>query len=224
MQIAPLHPWQVSLEEAIAIQQKLREKIHLKTNLKKLRKIAATDVAYQEKMAIAGVLVFSYPELNILEKSIILTEVKFPYIPGLLSFREGPPLIRALEKIKQDVDLLLFDGQGIAHPRRTGIATHLGIYLNLPSIGCAKSRLTGKYNSLANKDGAIEPLYDGKEMIGYAVKVKKNTRPIFVSPGNLIDFETTLKVTLSLCRGHKIPEPLRIAHLFVNENKKERWN
>lgn len=220
MDTVPLHSWQVSPEEAIAIQKGLREKILLKRKSKKLERIAAADVTYRESIATAGVVVFSYPELKILEESLAQVEVKFPYIPGLLSFREGPCIIKALEKIKEDIDLLLFDGQGIAHPRRMGIATHLGIYLNIPSVGCAKSKLVGKNAPLANREGANEPLYDGGEMIGYVVRCKKNAKPIFVSPGNLIDFETTLKVVLSLCRGHRVPEPLRLAHIFVNKNKK----
>ena len=216
------HPWQVTLEEALNIQEELRKKICLqgRLNLSKIGKIGAVDVAYKNEKAIAGVCIFSYPDLSITKESFSIREVNFPYIPGFLSFREGPCIIEALEKINEDVDILLFDGQGIAHPRRMGIATHLGIYFGIASVGCAKKRLSGNHEPLENKEGVIKPLYDGGEMIGYAVRVKKNTRPLYISPGNLIDFETALKVIISVCRGYKIPEPLRIAHIFVNKLKK----
>jgi len=115
----------------------------------------------------------------------------------------------------------MFDGQGIAHPRRMGIATHLGIYLNRPSLGCAKSKLVGEYKMPSEKEGASEPLWDKSELVGLVVRTKTRTRPVFVSPGNLIDFETALKIVLSCCRGHRIPEPLRLAHIFVNKIKSQ---
>jgi len=221
MKIKPLHPWEVAPEEAASIQEKLRKKIRLKGKVDNLQRIAATDVAYSNDVAIAGVISFSYPELLVLEKNLVLFPVKFPYIPGLLSFREGPPIIEAFKKLKQKPDLLLFDGQGIAHPRRMGIATHLGIYLNIPSIGCAKSKLIGEHALLKNEKGAYQPLYDGGEMIGFVIRCKKDVRPVFISPGSFIDFEAALKIVLILCRGHKIPEPLRLVHMFVNKKKKE---
>ncbi|MBC7188785.1 endonuclease V, partial [Candidatus Aerophobetes bacterium] len=140
-----------------------------------------------------------------------------------LAFREGPAAIRALEKIKE-ADLLLFDGHGIAHPRRMGIATHLGICFDKPSIGCAKSILTGRPYPGGKKNEKILPVYDGKEKVGFALKIKEKGRPLFVSPGHLIDFETTLNIIPALLRGHKIPEPLRIAHIYANRYKKEGKN
>lgn len=217
--ISRLHSWQVDASGAILIQLKLRKKIQLKRKEGKIEKIAAIDVAYEKEKAVAGVLVFSYPQLNLIEKVSTVSSVDFPYIPGLLTFREGPCIIDALCKVKEKADLLLFDGQGIAHPRRMGIATHLGIYLNISSIGCAKSKLTGDYNNLADEAGAFAPLYDGNELVGFAVRTKKDTRPVFVSPGNLIDFDQALKIVLTCCRGHRIPEPLRLAHIFANSEK-----
>jgi len=218
MKIFPLHPWQVSIEEAIEIQKSLVKRISLK-KLEKLEKIAAIDVAYREDEAIAAVLVFSYPELKLLKKSLASSPLRFPYVPGLLTFREGPSIIEALKEIEEEVDLLMFDGQGIAHPRRMGIATHLGIYSGIPSLGCAKSKLIGRYSPLGDEEGAKQPLYDGDELIGWVVRTKSYTRPVFVSPGNLIDFDEALEVVLNCGRGHRIPEPLRLAHIFVNKNK-----
>jgi deoxyribonuclease V len=218
MEIFPLHPWQVSIEEAIRIQKSLVQRICLK-KLEKLKKIAAIDVTYREGEAIAAVLVFSYPELRLLEKRVASSAVQFPYVPGLLTFREGPSIIEAWQRVEKKVDLLMFDGQGIAHPRRMGIATHLGIYLKIPSLGCAKSKLVGRYLPLSDEKGARQPLYDGEELVGWVVRTKTHTRPVFVSPGNLIDFDTALEVVSNCSRGYRIPEPLRLAHIFVNKSK-----
>lgn len=218
MEISLLHKWDVSVEEAIKIQEDLAKRLCLR-KMDRVEKIAAIDVAYRENQAIAGVLVFNYPELKLVEEVLASSPTLFPYIPGFLAFREGPVVIQALGKIKEKVDLLMFDGQGIAHPRKMGIATHLGIYLNMSSLGCAKSKLTGEYLPPDDEKGAKQPLYRENELIGWVVRTKTHTRPVFVSPGNLIDFEGAVEIVLNCSRGYRIPEPLRLAHIFVNKNK-----
>lgn len=218
------HPWDVSPEEAIRIQEKLRERICLRNRWTRPAKIAAMDVAYSERKATGGVLLFKYPELTLLEKVIVTVPVNFPYIPGLLTWREGPPLVRVLKKLREEPDLLMFDGQGIAHPRRMGIASHLGVCFQKPSLGCAKSKLTGECEQPGQKAGSSEPLYHKDELLGFVVRTKQNTRPVFVSPGNLIDPRTTLEVILKCCRGYRIPEPLRLVHIFVTREKRSLQN
>ena len=219
MDIYSQHEWEVSVEEALKIQEILKKKICL-CKPHRLTKVAAADVTYLGNKATAGVLVFTYPGLELLEEVLVSQPVKFPYIPGLLAFREAPPIIEALKKVKEKVDLLMLDGHGIAHPRRMGIATHLGIYLEMASLGCAKSKLTGTHSPLPPERGSYQPLYDDKEMIGWVVRTRYNTKPVFASPGNFIDFKTTLEVVLNCSLGYRIPEPLRLVHLLVNKKVK----
>jgi deoxyribonuclease V len=142
-----LHSWEVNPKRAIQFQKELKKKISLKKSFSKIDKVAGADVSYYQNNMIAGVIIFEFPNLKVIEP------VKFPYIPGLLTFREGPSLLAAFKKIKNEPDIILFDGQGIAHPRRMGIATHLGLFLDKPTIGCAKSRLSGKYASVGEEKG-----------------------------------------------------------------------
>ena len=144
-------------------------------------------------------------------------KARFPYIPGLLSFREAPILLRAFRKLKNNPDIVLFDGQGIAHPRRFGLASHMGLVLDKPSIGCAKSRLVGEYSSVENTAGAYSKLIYGNKVVGVVLRTKKNTKPIFVSPGHKINLSLAIRITLKTCCGYRIPEPTRQAHLLVNK-------
>ena len=145
-----------------------------------------------------------------------MEKIAFPYIPGLLTFREAPVLLKAFSQLPQEPDLLLLDGQGIAHPRSLGIAAHLGVLLNLPAIGCAKSRLCGEYEEPGMEKGSTAPLKDNGKTVGMVVRTRTGTKPVFVSPGHKMDFATSMKIVLALCRTYRIPEPLRQAHAFVN--------
>ena len=222
MKYRKLHPWDLSPTEAVRAQKVLREKVCIQPLRKKVRRIAGADLAVfrNRQTAYAGVVVMSYPDLSVLETCWEQVDVSFPYIPGLLSFREVPVLIRVFESLKNEPDLILIDGQGIAHPRRMGLATHLGLVFDKPTVGCAKSRLYGNYQEPAPIAGSIQPLMDGQgEVIGAVVRTKTNVRPLFVSVGHKIDLKGSLHFVLSSCRGYRLPEPTRQAHMLVNRLK-----
>lgn len=216
-----LHRWDLSPSEAIRIQEALKERIRLRFPKISIQRIAAGDVAYDRSGHIlyGAFLLFSYPDLILLERSWAKRKVTFPYIPGLLTFREAPALLQAFHRLTSSPDLILLDGQGIAHPRRMGIAAHLGLLLNRPSIGCGKSRLVGRHENPGEAFGCSVPLKEGEEIIGAVVRTRVGVRPIYVSPGHKMDVEHSVRLILSLCRGYRIPEPLRQAHIFVNSLK-----
>jgi len=214
----PFHAWDVSPKEAIRIQEELRERIRLRFPKIPLKRIAAGDVAYRlgDEILYGAFLLFRYPDLALLEKTWAKGQVSFPYIPGLLTFREAPILLKAFTQLKAKPDLILLDGQGIAHPRGMGIAAHLGLLLDLPAIGCAKSRLIGTHGAISMKEGSAAPLVENGRAIGMVLRTRAKVRPVFVSPGHKIDLQWSAQIVLALCRGYRIPEPLRQAHLFVN--------
>jgi deoxyribonuclease V len=219
MNIPLLHPWKVSPAEAIQIQEKLLKKIRLRPPKTRLKTVAAGDVAYGrgDDMTYAAFLLFTYPDLTLLESASAKGRASFPYIPGLLTFREAPVLLKAYSRLKARPDLILIDGQGIAHPRFMGIAAHIGLILNLPAIGCAKSRLIGTHEELAPDRGKTVPLLVGERAAGMVLRTREGVKPVYVSPGHKMDMETSVKIVLSLCRGYRIPEPLRQAHIFVSK-------
>ncbi|MBI1882832.1 MAG: endonuclease V [Chlamydiae bacterium] len=170
----------------------------------------------------AGVIVYAWPEMHIIEKSSAILPLKFPYIPGLLSFREIPVLGKAIEELEIEPDLFFVDGQGIAHPRSMGIACHLGLLLEKPTIGCAKSLLYGSYKKPGQKRGDSEPLYSkDKKVIGQVLRTKLSCNPLFISPGHLIDLETSVEWVLRVLDGYRLPKPTREADAFVGELKRE---
>ncbi|MGB6370860.1 MAG: deoxyribonuclease V [Atribacterota bacterium] len=217
MKYLNLHSWEVNPQEAIKIQKDLKSNISLKKSFSKIDKVAGADVSYYKNKMIAGVIVFEFPNLKIIERQFFVSPVNFPYIPGLLTFREGPSLLAAFKKIKNEPDIILFDGQGIAHPRRMGIATHLGLFLNKPTIGCAKSRLSGEYTSVGEEKGDYALLKEGKEVLGAVLRTRKRVKPIFVSPGHKIDLSNSIEIVLKCTEKYKLPIPVREAHLFVNQ-------
>jgi len=212
-----LHSWEVNPQEAIKIQKDLRSNISLKKSFSKINKIAGADVSYYQNKMIAGVVIFEFTNLKIIERQSFISTVTFPYIPGLLTFREGPSLLAAFKKIKNDPDIILFDGQGIAHPRRMGIATHLGLFLDKPTIGCAKSKLSGKYTSVGEEKGDYTLLKEGKEVLGAVLRTRRKVKPIFISPGYKIDLSNSIEITLKCIVKYRLPVPVREAHIFVNQ-------
>jgi deoxyribonuclease V len=205
--------------QAIAYQHELRRQIQIKPLDKAIRVIAGSDISFNKYSDIvyAGIVLFSYPDLKIIGQSTAISKTTFPYISGLLAFREVPALLEAWNKLETKPDLLVLDGQGIAHERRTGIATHFGLITDVPTIGSAKSRLTGKYEEPANEIFAQSPMYDKGELIGTALRSKKNCNPIYISPGHRINLEQSVAVIKNCIRGYRIPEPTRQAHLLVNK-------
>lgn len=226
MKKIPPHDWNVSPAEAIRIQEGLRGQTLLRSPAMALKRIAAGDVAYRSKdeTLYGAFLLFRYPDLVLLEKTWAKGRASFPYVPGLLTFREAPILLEAFAQLQEKPDLILLDGQGIAHPRRMGIASHLGLLLDLPAIGCAKSRLIGSSGELGLEKGSASPLLEDGKTIGMVVRTRTKVNPVFVSPGHKIGFTKSRKIVLSLCRGYRIPEPLRQAHLFVNSIRKSEVN
>ncbi len=218
MDISDLHPWNVTHEEAVKIQKCLRDKVILKRIDKRINYIAGLDVSYAKgaNAVWAGVVVLDFPSLVKIEEEWIQKKVSFPYIPGLLSFREIPALLEALRKIEVEPDLIFCDGQGIAHPRGLGIASHLGVLLHKPTIGCAKSRLVGEFDPVGQDRGDYVYLRYQNRIIGAVVRTRSRVKPIFISPGYGVMLQDCIRFVIETCPTYRIPEPTRQAHLLVN--------
>lgn len=215
------HDWNLTPKEAIALQKELKEQVRLVPLEKLPTLVGGADVSMNRfaKKGFAGFVTLSYPALELVDHAVVKDTIPMPYIPGLLSFREIPMLVKAWEKLKVKPDVLVVDGIGIAHPRRLGIASHLGLMLGIPTIGCAKSVLTGVYEEPSDDPGSTSPLTDPKtgEVIGMALRTKSRVKPVFVSPGHLITLEESVELVRSCVRKHRLPEPTRFAHNTVNE-------
>ncbi len=218
MKIRHLHVWDVSSQEAIQIQKELRSWLDLTTLPGTVRRVAGTDVSFSRKSGRiwAGVVVLSFPELSKVEEQWIQDKVSFPYIPGLLSFRELPVLLKAIKKMESDPDLILCDGQGIAHPRGLGLASHLGLLVDRATIGCAKSRLVGDFSELGQQKGSYTPLWYKGQTVGAVLRTRRGVKPLFISPGNRITLDESVEIVLACCRKYRMPEPTRQAHLLVS--------
>lgn len=212
------HPWQVSPAEAVAIQEQLRSKVVCEDDFAELRWLGGVDVGFEAggNIARAAVVVLSYPALELLEVATARLEVTFPYVPGLLSFREVPAILKALETLRQPPDMLLCDGQGIAHPRRFGLASHLGVLSGCPTIGVAKRRLVGEHAPLDEARGAWQPLYDQGEVVGAVLRTRAKARPLYISIGHRVSLETAIRLVLECSGRYRLPEPTRRAHLVAS--------
>src|SRR5215471_4809924 len=203
-----LHPWNVSLEEAIEIQNRLRSQLDLQSEPEKIETVAGIDVSYDKgsDWLFAAIVVLRLPGLQLIDSAAATATVPFPYVPGFLSFRECPAVLQAWEKLHVQPDCLMCDGQGIAHPRRLGIASHLGLWLNLPSIGCAKSLLVGTYREPGEKRGSVMPLIHRKEQVGVVLRTKDRVAPVFVSQGHKISLNKAVDIVLACCTKYRLPE------------------
>ncbi len=226
MDISDLHPWNVTYKEAVKIQKELKDKVILKKIDIRIKYVAGLDVSYARGSNImwAGVVVLDFPSLGKTEERWSQKKVSFPYIPGLLSFREIPALIDALRKMEIEPDLIFCDGQGIAHPRGLGLASHLGILLKKPTIGCAKSPLVGTYNQVGEHKGNYTYLIYQNKVIGAVVRTRSKVKPIFISPGYGIVLNDCVKFVLKSCSTYRIPEPTRQAHLLVNSIRSGKFS
>ncbi len=224
MKIAPLHRWDVSPAEAIRIQYELQRRLRFEGHHGGIETVAGVDVSYdrQNDTLYAAAVVMRLVDLEVLETATAVGEATFPYVPGLLSFRESPTVLQALAKITQKPDCLLCDGQGIAHPRRFGIACHLGLLVDLPAVGCAKSLLVGEYCEPGSQRGDFEVLYDRGEQVGIILRTKDGVEPVYVSPGYMVSFEQAREIVLKTHGGYRVPEPTRRAHLLVNQLRQSR--
>ncbi len=230
-----LHSWNLSYSQARDCQEALASRVKFIPLKQQPKLIAGIDCAFSKdgKKFIAAVIVLKLPDFVPIETTSALRKVTFPYIPGLLSFREAPVCIAAVEKLKTKPDLFIIDGQGIAHPRRLGLAAHLGLFFDKPTIGCAKSRLIGTYEEPPLQKGAYTLLKDKKrtpktqyasgntqyDTIGAAVRTRTNVKPVFVSVGNKCLLKDAIKITLSYAVKYRLPEPTRLAHQFVSKLK-----
>ena len=218
MRLHHQHPWNVTPAEAREIQEKLRPLVVTANQLGNIDRVAGVDVGFEQqgKITRAAVAVLSFPELQPVTQAIARLPTQFPYIPGLLSFREIPAVIEAMKQLEKLPDLLLCDGQGTAHPRRFGIACHLGILTDIPAIGVAKSRLIGKHNPLPREKGNWQPLMDKEEQIGAVLRSRTGVNPLYISPGHRIDLETAINYVLACTTRYRLPETTRQAHRLAS--------
>lgn len=217
-----LHPWNLTREEAVALQRELAQRIIHVDQVEEVQYVAGVDMAINENngLARAAVVLLSYPQLEIIERHIYEEPIRMPYIPGLLSFREAPAVIGAFQQLKQLPQLVMVDGIGIAHPRRIGIASHLGLWLDLPTIGCAKSLLVGRYDkaALGEEVGSWVPIIDKHETIGAVVRTRPKVNPMFISLGHRISLESSIRYVLTCSKGYRLPEPTRQADKLSKDN------
>ncbi len=220
MKVESLHSWQVSIAQALEIQQRLAAKVSKRSEVTTPHFIAGVDISAgkREGMATGVVVILNYPELRVVETKVAQGKLGLPYIPGLLSFRESPLTLAACEKLTIAPDLILVDGQGIAHPRRLGLASHLGLFLNTPTIGCAKSILCGSHEAPGTEPGSYTEIVDRGEVIGAALRTKLGVKPVYVSIGHKVDLNTAIYWVMKCCHGYRLPEPTRLAHLAAGGN------
>jgi deoxyribonuclease V len=222
MEIVRRHEWRVTTVRAREIQEGLAGQVSRQGSIENPRLVGGLDIAVNRfaRTGTAAAVVLSFPELELLETSIVTGPLEFPYVPGLLSFREAPLTLAACEKLALTPDFFLVDGQGIAHPRRMGIASHLGLCLGVPTIGCAKSRLCGVHEEPGQAAGSYADLVDNEEVIGAVLRTRASVRPVYVSIGNGIDLASAVRLVLDCCRGYRLPEPARLAHQAAGGNLK----
>ncbi len=224
MMVRELHKWNLTPAEARELQERLRRRVVRVDRWKPIRTVAGADIALDARSGVgfSGVVVYRFPDLVEVERRHATRKLTFPYIPGLLAFREIPVLLAAFRKLKVLPDLIFCDGQGLAHPRRFGIACHLGLLLDRPTVGVAKSRLVGQYEEPADVSGAWSPLTAGGDRIGAVLRTRPGTRPVFVSPGNRISLKSALRLTMATYEGYRIPKPTREADAYVGRLKRGR--
>ena len=218
MEARRLHGWDLTPKEAIALQTALRGRVVRKDRIGAVRRVAGVDVGFEQagRVTRAAIAVLEYPGLALVEQVVVRVATTFPYVPGLLSFREAPAVLAAFEKVRVAPDLILYDGQGIAHPRRFGIASHVGLLLDCPSIGVAKSRLVGEHRMPATRRGAWTPLRDAGEVIGAVLRTRAGVKPLYVSIGHRVSLETAVRWTLACVTRYRLPETTRWAHRLAS--------
>ena len=214
MEIVRRHEWRVTTARAREIQAELAGQVSRQGRVENPHLVGGLDISVNRfaRTGTAAAVVLSFPELKLLETSVVTGPIEFPYVPGLLSFREAPLTLASCEKLTQTPDFFLVDGQGVAHPRRMGIAAHLGLCLGVPTIGCAKSRLIGEYEEPGESAGNYADLIDKGEVIGAVLRTRTGVKPVYVSIGHNIDLASAVRLVLGCCRGHRLPEPARLAH------------
>ena len=217
----PLHRWTVTPAEAVAIQRALADRVSRRGNLAGVRLVAGADLAFAVggKRCVAGVVVWDMVEQAVVEQRTAVRAVRFPYVPGLLSFREAPALLAAIRKLKTEPDAFIFDGQGLAHPRRFGLACHVGLLIDRPSVGCAKSRLIGRHADPGPDRGSKAPLTDRGQRVGTVLRTRDGVRCVYVSVGHRVSLPAAERLVLACCTRYRLPEPTRLADQLVARAK-----
>jgi deoxyribonuclease V len=215
------HSWRLSFDQAREVQRDLAKKITICPLPSHIAKIAGFDVSYlkEQNTLIAGMVILEYPSLNLIAKHVVRDTITFPYIPGYLSFREAPALLQLIDSYATKIDIFIFDGHGQAHPRGLGIASHIGVLTDHPSIGCAKKRLVGEYQEPATKKGADSDLVYKDMLIGKVLRTRNNVKPVFISAGHRVNLDESVGLILNCCTRYRLPEPTRLAHQFVTREK-----
>lgn len=216
--------WNIRIQDAIVLQKQMQSRVIVQSvELDRVRFIVGLDASYIDNKEIcAAAIIWDYLTHEIVEWSSICKPVSFPYIPGFLSFRETPALIQSVEQLSHEIDILIVDGHGTAHPRRFGIANHIGVLLGIPTIGCAKSLFVGNPDQLANVQGSMADVIDSGELVGKSLRTKYAVKPVYVSVGNLVDLDSATKIVFNCCCGYRLPEPCRLAHKLAGIVKKIR--
>jgi deoxyribonuclease V len=214
-------PWPTTAQDAILLQRQLSHRVIVAEQISEVHLIAGTDVGFETKGTItrAAVVVLKWPDLTLLEQHLVKTPTRFPYVPGLLSFREVPALLQAFDKLTVMPDLILCDGQGMAHPRRFGLACHLGILLNCPTIGVAKSRLVGTHGVVPEERGGWTPLCDRRETIGAVLRNRAKVKPLYISTGHRVTLESAIAWVINCTTRYRLPEPTRLADKLASSRK-----
>ncbi|MEM6843985.1 MAG: deoxyribonuclease V [Bacteroidota bacterium] len=218
----PLHSWDVSPAEAIKIQQEVRQKVRVEPMIDPIQYVAGADISFNRgsDTFYAGIVVLKLPHLELSGYSLVTTQSTFPYVPGLLSFREMPALLEAWDQLPIDPDVVVLDGHGIAHPRRLGIASHFGVWVDKPTIGCAKKLLVGMHEALPAESQSHALIYDNQEIIGVVLRSRENVKPVYISPGHLTDIASSLMIVNACLNRYRLPEVTRHAHRLVNQLRK----
>lgn len=219
MKIHHLHDWNLTPKDAIALQKQLADQVISNTplDLEAINLIAGVDVSVKNNISQSAVVVLTYPELRLIETVRYQKPTQYPYIPGLLTFREGPVLEHAFSQLKNTPDVFIFDGMGQIHPRKMGIASHLGLWLDKPTIGCGKTHFIGDYDLPASNKGSYTPLMYQGEQLGVVLRTRQNVKPVYISVGHRADIESAIKLILSVTPKYKLPEPIRLAHHSAGE-------
>lgn len=219
MKINQLHDWDVDYHQAVAIQNELVGEIRLESPETEFEVIAGADISYAKRRSqlFAGVVLLRLPDLQIIERVCVTQKTSFPYIPGLLTFREAPVLCNAFQKLQTTPDVAVFDGHGIAHPRGIGLASHMGLLLDIATIGCAKKNLVGSFQAVGGDRGDFVPIVDSGRVLGWVLRSREKVKPIFISPGHKVDLYSSLCIIFCTITRFRIPEATRQAHLYVNQ-------
>lgn len=214
-----MHEWPTTVEEARQIQQQLRSAVIIQDQLGNVTRIAGVDAGFTDDQAHAAIVVLDYPSLQPIDYAEAYRSLTFPYVPGFLSFREAPVILDALEKLQIQPDLIICDGQGLAHPRRFGIACHIGVLTDIPAIGCAKSRLVGKHDPLPEERGAYVSLSGDGEEIGVVLRSRAGVKPLYISAGHRISLPTAIQYIMGCVTKYRLPAPIRAAHDLASNNR-----